>query len=127
MAGQMVDDGLQHVVHRSRGERLARLAEMSALRQLGCPMRRIGVLTAYAQSDPEAQAWVAAFREGLQKLDGSTAAHSDRLSLAVRRELMQRFAKEPLPATDLILSTPPLNLQPSSPFNSILERSLEFA
>ena len=31
-------------------------------------MRRIGVLMAYAENDSEAQAWVAAFREGLQKL-----------------------------------------------------------
>src|SRR5215468_9300602 len=31
-------------------------------------MRRIGVLTAYSESDPEAQARVGAFREGLQKL-----------------------------------------------------------
>jgi putative ABC transport system substrate-binding protein len=30
--------------------------------------RRIGVLMAYAESDPEGQAWVAAFREALQKL-----------------------------------------------------------
>jgi hypothetical protein len=31
-------------------------------------MRRIGVLMAYAESDPEAQVWVAAFREELLKL-----------------------------------------------------------
>jgi putative tryptophan/tyrosine transport system substrate-binding protein len=31
-------------------------------------MRRIGVLMAYAQGDKEAQAWVAAFRDGLEKL-----------------------------------------------------------
>src|SRR5215471_10284071 len=31
-------------------------------------MRLIGVLMAYAESDPEGQAWVAAFREALQKL-----------------------------------------------------------
>ena len=31
-------------------------------------MRRIGVLMAYAESDPEGQALIAAFREGLQKL-----------------------------------------------------------
>src|SRR6266540_267631 len=31
-------------------------------------MRRIGVLMAYAESDPEGQAQVAAFREELQKL-----------------------------------------------------------
>jgi putative ABC transport system substrate-binding protein len=29
--------------------------------------RRIGVLMGYAENDSEAQAWVAAFREGLQK------------------------------------------------------------
>ena len=31
-------------------------------------MRRVGVLMAFAESDPEAQALVAAFREELQKL-----------------------------------------------------------
>jgi len=31
-------------------------------------VRRIGVLMAYAEGDPEGQGWVAAFREGLQKL-----------------------------------------------------------
>jgi hypothetical protein len=31
-------------------------------------MRRIGVLMGYAENDSEAQTWVAAFREGLQKL-----------------------------------------------------------
>jgi putative tryptophan/tyrosine transport system substrate-binding protein len=36
--------------------------------QQGERIRRIGVLMAYAESVPEAQAWVAAFREGLQKL-----------------------------------------------------------
>ena len=30
-------------------------------------MRRIGVLTAYSESDPEGQALVATFREGLQQ------------------------------------------------------------
>ena len=37
-------------------------------------MRRIGVLMAYGESDPEGQAWVATFREGLQKLAGGTRA-----------------------------------------------------
>jgi putative tryptophan/tyrosine transport system substrate-binding protein len=36
--------------------------------QQGDRMRRVVVLIGYAESDPEAQAWVAAFREGLQKL-----------------------------------------------------------
>lgn len=30
-------------------------------------VRRVGVLMSFAESDPEAQAWLAAFREGLQK------------------------------------------------------------
>jgi len=37
-------------------------------------MRRIDVLMAYAESDREGQALVAAFREGLQKLGGRRAA-----------------------------------------------------
>jgi len=41
---------------------------LAAHAQQGERMRRIGVLMGYAESDLEAQAWVAAFREGLQKL-----------------------------------------------------------
>jgi putative ABC transport system substrate-binding protein len=37
-------------------------------------VRRIGVLMSYAESDSDAQAWYAAFREGLQKLGGRRAA-----------------------------------------------------
>jgi putative tryptophan/tyrosine transport system substrate-binding protein len=45
-------------------------------------IRRIGVLMALAESDPEAQAWVTAFREGLQKLGvGGGPQHPDRHSL----------------------------------------------
>jgi putative ABC transport system substrate-binding protein len=36
---------------------------LAARAQQGERMRRIGVLMAYAESDPEGQAWVAAFRE----------------------------------------------------------------
>ena len=36
-------------------------------------MRRVGVLMGYAENDLEAQAWVAAFREELEKLGGQTA------------------------------------------------------
>ena len=41
-------------------------------------VRRIGVLMSYLESDPEAQAWYAAFREGLQKL-GWTEGHNIRI------------------------------------------------
>jgi hypothetical protein len=39
-------------------------------------VRRIGVLMAFAESHLEAQAWIAAFREELQKLGGQKAATS---------------------------------------------------
>jgi putative ABC transport system substrate-binding protein len=59
-------------------------------------VRRIGALLAYAESDSEAQAMIAAFREGLQKL-GWTEGRNVRIDYrwaAADAELMQRFAKE---------------------------------
>jgi putative tryptophan/tyrosine transport system substrate-binding protein len=41
---------------------------LAARAQQGERMRRIGVLTALAESDPEVKAWLAAFEQGLQKL-----------------------------------------------------------
>jgi putative ABC transport system substrate-binding protein len=43
-------------------------------------MRRIGVLVAYAESDPEAQARIVAFRQGLREL-GWTEGHNLRMEL----------------------------------------------
>src|SRR5215475_1838736 len=43
--------------------------------QQGDRIRRIAVLMAYAESDSEAQAWVAAFRESLQKLGWMEGRH----------------------------------------------------
>jgi putative ABC transport system substrate-binding protein len=59
-------------------------------------VRRVGVLMAYAKSDREGQAWIAAFREGLQKV-GWAEARNIRIDLrwaADDVELMQQFAKE---------------------------------
>ena len=81
---------------------------LAARAQQGDRVRRIGVLMGYAESDPEAQAHVAAFREELQKLgwiqgrniqiDTCWAAPDD-------AESMQRFAKELVALQpDLILS-----------------------
>ena len=68
---------------------------------------RIGVLMAYAESDPEGQASIAAFREGLQKL-GWTDGRNIRIDTrwaAADVELMQRFAREIVELQfDLILS-----------------------
>ena len=69
-------------------------------------MRRIGVLMAYAENDLEASAFVAAFRDGLQKF-GWTEGHNIRIDTrwAAEVELMQQFAKELVALQpDLILS-----------------------
>jgi putative tryptophan/tyrosine transport system substrate-binding protein len=59
-------------------------------------VRRIGVLMGYAESDHEAQSWVAAFREELRKLgwmDGRNIEIDTRWATA-DVEWMKRFAKE---------------------------------
>jgi ABC-type uncharacterized transport system substrate-binding protein len=64
--------------------------------QQGDRMRRIGVLMGYAENDSEAQAWVAAFREGLQKLgwmEGRNIRFDTRWAWS-DVEAMQRFARE---------------------------------
>ena len=70
-------------------------------------MRQLGVLMAHAESDPEGQANVAAFREGLQKLgwmEGRNLRIDTRWA-AANVELIQRFAKELVALQpDLILS-----------------------
>jgi putative ABC transport system substrate-binding protein len=59
-------------------------------------MRRIGVLAGQAESDHEAQSWVAAFREELQKLGWTEGRNIeiDTRWAAADVELMKRFAKE---------------------------------
>jgi putative tryptophan/tyrosine transport system substrate-binding protein len=71
-------------------------------------MRRIGVLMGYAESDSEAQAGIAAFREGLQKLgwtEGRNTKIDARWAASDDAESMRRFAKELVALQpDLILS-----------------------
>src|SRR5262245_23523033 len=60
-------------------------------------MRRIGVLMGLAESDPQAQARVAAFREGLQTLgwvEGRNLRIDIRWAATSDAPAMQRFAKE---------------------------------
>jgi putative ABC transport system substrate-binding protein len=79
-------------------------------------LRRIGVLIGYAESDPEAQAWVAAFREELQKL-GWTEGRNVRFDIrwaTGNRETIQRAAKE------LVASQPELVLSSSTPTTAAL-------
>jgi putative ABC transport system substrate-binding protein len=79
--------------------------------QQGERVRRIGVLTAFAESDHEAQSWVAAFREELRKLgwtEGRNIEIDTRWATA-DVESMQRFAKE------LVALQPDLFLTSSTP------------
>jgi putative tryptophan/tyrosine transport system substrate-binding protein len=80
---------------------------VAARAQQGGGMRRIGVLVAYAESDREGQARVAAFQDGLQKL-GWTEGRNIRIDYrwAAGEEAMQRFAKELVALQpDLIFAT----------------------
>jgi putative ABC transport system substrate-binding protein len=82
---------------------------LAARTQQPARMRRIGVLMGYAESDPDAQAWVAAFREGLQKLgwtEGSNIHIDTRWATPGNMEAVQRFAQELVALQpDLILSS----------------------
>jgi putative ABC transport system substrate-binding protein len=71
------------------------------------PMRRIGVLMGFPESDLQAQSFIAAFRDGLQRLgwiDGRNVRIDTRWP-AFDAESRQRFAKELVALQpDLILS-----------------------
>jgi putative ABC transport system substrate-binding protein len=89
---------------------------LAARAQQADRMRLIGVLMAYAESDPEGQAWVAAFRERLQKLGW---AEGRNIRIVTRWatpnvEAMQRFAKE------LVALQPVLILSQSTPTTAAL-------
>jgi len=74
-------------------------------------VRRIGVLMEYAESDSDAQARVAAFRDGLQMLGWAEGRNIkiDTRWAAADIELMKRFAKE------LVVLQPDLILTSSTP------------
>jgi putative ABC transport system substrate-binding protein len=81
-------------------------------------MRRIGVLMAYPERDAEAQAWVAAFREGLRQLGWAEGQNIliDTRWTAVNVESLQRFAKE------LVALQPDLVLSSSTPSTAALSQ-----
>jgi putative ABC transport system substrate-binding protein len=86
---------------------------LAARAQQGERMRRIGVLMGFTESDPEAQAWTAAFREGLQKLgwtEGRNIRIDTRWATPRDVEARQQFAKELValqPSLILASTTPP--------------------
>jgi putative ABC transport system substrate-binding protein len=71
-------------------------------------MRRIGVLMGFPESDSQAQAYIAAFRDGLQKLgwaEGRNIRIDTRWATHADANSMQGFAKELVALDpDLILS-----------------------
>jgi putative ABC transport system substrate-binding protein len=80
-------------------------------------MRRIGVLMGYRETDPEAQAWVTAFREGLQKhgwTQGRNIRIETRWATPGDAESIQRFAKE------LVALQPELVLSSNTPATAAL-------
>ena len=80
-------------------------------------VRRIGVLMGYAESDPDAQAWYAAFREGLQKLgwtEGRNTQIDTRWATSDDTESMRRSAKE------LVARQPDLLLSSTTPTTAAL-------
>jgi putative tryptophan/tyrosine transport system substrate-binding protein len=86
---------------------------LAARAQLGERVRHIGVLMGYAESDPDAQAWYAAFRDALHELgwtEGRNAEIDTRWAIPDDMESMRRFAKELVarqPAVILSSTTPP--------------------
>ena len=84
---------------------------LAASGQQGERMRRIGVLIAFAESDHEAQSWVAALREELRKLgwtDGRNIEIDTRWA-AADVDSMKRYAKE------LVALQPDLMVTSSTP------------
>jgi len=71
-------------------------------------VQRIGVLMGFPESDSQAQRYIAAFRDGLQKLgwtDGRNVRIDTRWAIPAQADLMRQFAKELVTLQpDLILS-----------------------
>src|SRR3974390_3944451 len=80
-------------------------------------VRRIGVLMAFAENDPEAQSWVAGFREELGKLGWTDHnIQIDTRWATADVEALQRFAKE------LVALQPDFVLTGSTPATAAMQR-----
>jgi putative ABC transport system substrate-binding protein len=70
---------------------------LAARAQQGERVRRVGVLMGYLDNDLEAQAWVAAFHQGLQTLgwvEGRNIHSDSRWARGEDTETLQKFARE---------------------------------
>jgi len=80
-------------------------------------VRRIGVLMAFAENDPEAQSWVAGFREELGKLGWTDHnIQIDTRWATADVESLQRLAKE------LVVLQPDFVLTGSTPATAAMQR-----
>jgi putative ABC transport system substrate-binding protein len=94
----------------------AAVLPLSARAQQGGQVRRIGMLIGYAENDPETQARLAAFRQGLEHL-GWTEGRNVRIDYRFAPagpDQAQRFAKE------LVTSRPDILVGNSTPATAAL-------
>jgi putative ABC transport system substrate-binding protein len=89
---------------------------LAARAQQGEQIRRIGVLMAYADSDPEAQARVATFRDELQKL-GWTEGRNIRIDARWATSDAEKIRRS---AQDLVASQPDLVVSANTPTTAAL-------
>jgi putative tryptophan/tyrosine transport system substrate-binding protein len=90
---------------------------LAARAQQGERVRRVGVLMSYLDNDLEAQAWVAAFYQGLQKLgwvEGHNIHSDARWARGEDAEALQKFARE------LVALDPHVILSSSTPSTAAL-------
>src|SRR5215467_5511967 len=90
---------------------------LAARAQQGGDVRRVGVLMSYPDNDLEAQAWVATFHQGLQKLgwvEGGNIHSDSRWAGGEDTEALQKFARE------LVALDPHVILSSSTPSTAAL-------
>jgi len=90
---------------------------LAARAQPGEGVRRVGLLMSYLDNNPEAQAWVATFHQGLQKLgwvEGRNIHSDSRWAGGEDTEALQKFARE------LVALDPHVILSSSTPSTAAL-------
>ena len=92
------------------------MGSLTAHAQQSGGIRRIGVLMSHPETDPDTRAFLAAFREGLQKLgwtEGRNVRLDTRWTSPGDAEQMQRFAKELVALQPDLLLGPILTRRPA--------------
>ena len=90
---------------------------LAARAQQSEPMRRVGVLIALPEDDPELQKWIAAFRRGLEKL-----GWSERRNVQLDYRFAPAGARAPALAKELLALHPDVILAFSTPVAAAFQR-----